>query len=184
MYDHLSRKPRFVIDSDTTGKSLGDLFVSVVGDVDGDHTPDIYASDWSNAAHGHGTGRIYVYSGATGKPLLTLTGDQAGEGFGTCAAVAGDVNGDGHADLVIGAWQNHDAAWSGGKIAVYSGKDGSLLRSYTGRVPGETLGFDAVGIGDVDGDGHIDYLITSAYSLVNGVRSGRVYIVSGAPPST
>ncbi|MGH8373382.1 MAG: FG-GAP-like repeat-containing protein [Gammaproteobacteria bacterium] len=179
VYDRLSHKPRFIIDSDATGSALGGMFVSVIGDVDHDGTPDIYASDWSNTAHGPATGRVYVYSGATGKPLLTLTGTHAGEGFGTCAAVTGDVDGDGHADLVIGSWQDHSAAWSGGRVAVYSGKDGHLLRGYTGQVAGETLGFDAVGIGDVDGDGHTDYLLTSAYSLVNGVRSGRVYIVAG-----
>jgi hypothetical protein len=46
-------------------------------------------------------------------------------------------------------------------------------------VPGETLGFDAVGIGDVDGDGAIDFLVTSGYSAISGSHSGRVFIVAG-----
>jgi hypothetical protein len=60
-----------------------------------------------------------------------------------------------------------------------SGKDGAVLATYTGKVPGETLGFDTDGMGDVDGDGRIDFLLTSAWSLVNGARSGRTLVVKG-----
>ncbi len=178
VYKDLSGKPAFVIDSDDTGAALGAMFVSVVGDVDGDGTPDVYASDWSNTAKGRSTGRVYVHSGATGARLLTLTGEAAGDGFGIGVADAGDVNRDGHADLVIGAWQQADAAASGGKIYLYSGKDGSLLRAWTGQVMGDTLGFDATGVGDVDGDGTIDLLVTSAWSAVHGYRSGRMFVIS------
>ena len=154
------------------------MFVSVVGDVDGDGTPDVYASDWSNTAKGRSTGRVYVHSGATGARLLTLTGEAAGDGFGIGVADAGDVNHDGHADLVIGAWQHAGAAASGGKVYLYSGKDGSLLRAWTGKVMGDTLGFDATGLGDVDGDGTIDLLVTSAWSAIHGYRSGRMFVIS------
>ena len=50
---------------------------------------------------------------------------------------------------------------------------------WTGRVMGETFGFDATGMGDVDGDGAIDFLVTSAWSAKNGAKSGRVYILAG-----
>jgi len=88
--------------------------------------------------------------------FLTLTGEAAGDGFGIGPADAGDVNGDGHDDLVIGAWQQANAAASGGKVYLYSGKDGSLIRAWTGKVMGETFGFDATGMGDVDGDGLLE----------------------------
>jgi hypothetical protein len=178
VYDALSAKPKFAIESDDTGNALGMMFVSVVGDVDGDRVPDVYASDWSNAAKGDRTGRIYVHSGKSGRRLLTLTGETAGEGFGIGPATAGDVDGDGRADLIIGAWQYAGAAVSGGRTTLYSGKDGHPMKTWTCKVPGDTFGFDAVGMGDVDRDGTLDLLITSAWSGIHGYHSGRVFLIS------
>jgi hypothetical protein len=178
VYTTLTQKPAFVIEADDTGAALGAMFLSVLGDADGDKIPDIYASDFSNGAKGPSTGRIYVHSGKDGHRLLTLTGEGAGEGFGIGPANAGDVNHDGHEDLIVGAWQYAAAAPSGGRAYLYSGKDGSLLKTYTGKIPGETFGFDAVGVGDIDGDGTIDLLITSAWSGIKGFHSGRMFVIS------
>ena len=178
VYDGL--KEAFRMDSDSTGAAFGGMFVSVGGDVNADRTPDIYVMDFPNSAQGPSTGRAYVYSGKGGSRLHMFTGEAPGDGFGIGNADAGDVDRDGHADLVIGAWQHASRAASGGKIYLYSGKTGALIRAWTGTVPGETLGFDATGIGDVNGDGVPDMLLTSAWSAINGTRSGRVFIVSGA----
>jgi hypothetical protein len=175
--------PRFTIESDDTGAALGAMFVAIAGDTNADGVPDVYASDFPNRAKGPSTGRVYVHSGKTGERLLMLTGQSAGEALGTSASTAGDINRDGHADLAIGAWQHASAAPSGGRIYVYSGKDGAVLRTITCRIPGDTLGFDSVGIGDVDGDGIIDLLVTSAYSGINGYRSGRIFILAGETKS-
>lgn len=178
VYTGLSQKPAFTIDADETGVALGAMFVAVAGDVNGDGVPDVYASDFQNRAKGQGTGRVYVHSGKDGSRLLTLTGEGPGEMFGTSPSTAGDLDGDGHADFAVGAWQSAAAAISGGRIYMHSGKDGRLLGTITCRIPGDTLGFDSMGIGDVDGDGIVDLLVTSAYSGINGYRSGRVFIVS------
>lgn len=178
VYSTLSAKPVFVIDADDTGAALGGMFLSVPGDMDGDGVPDVYASDWRNNAKGPSTGRVYVHSGKDGHRLLTLTGETAGEGFGTSPSVAGDVDGDGIADLIVGAWQYSGAAMSGGRAYLYSGKSGTLLKTYTCRTPGDAFGFDAVTLGDVDGDGTADFLITSAWSAIHGVHSGRVFVIA------
>ncbi len=179
VYRDTKGKPAFVVEADETGRALGQMFASVVGDVDADGVPDVYASDWANQALGPRTGRIYVHSGRNGKRILTLTGEGPGDGFGIGPARAGDVDGDGHDDLVIGAWQHKRGAPSGGKVYVYSGKTGQLLEAFTGAIGGETLGFDADGMADVNGDGRFDYLVTSAWSLVRGIRSGRTLVIAG-----
>jgi hypothetical protein len=150
----------------------------VVGDFDGDGVPDIYASDWPNRAKGQATGRVYVHSGADGHRLLTLTGENAGDGFGTSRSTAGDVDRDGRADLIVGAWQFAGEAIGAGKAYLYSGKDGKLVRTYTSRIPGDAFGFDAVTLGDIDGDGTDDFLITAAWSGIHGFHSGRVFVIS------
>ena len=49
---------------------------------------------------------------------------------------------------------------------------------YTCKMPGDTFGFDAVSLGDIDRDGSVDFLITSAWSGVSGFHSGRVFVIS------
>ena len=178
VYGDLTGKPKFVLESDSSGRAYGFMFMSVPGDVDGDGVPDLYSTDFANSAKGPSTGRAYIHSGKDGHLIHTFTGETAGEGFGIGVATAGDVNGDGHADLIIGAWQYAGAAVSGGRAYLYSGSDGRLLKTYTCRTPGDTFGFDTQAMGDVDGDGTVDFLITSAWSAIHGFHSGRVFLIS------
>lgn len=171
-------KLAFTLEADRTGVAFGEMFLSVPGDLNGDSVPDIYATDWRNSAKGSNTGRAYLYSGADGSKLATWTGS-SGEGFGIGKAVAGDMDADGAPDLIVGAWQNGEAAKSAGKAYLFSGKTRRLIRTYTCRAAGDTFGFDATGLGDVNGDGHPDLLITAAYSTVKGPQTGRVFVISG-----
>ncbi len=176
----LAPKLAFTIEGDDNSVNLGQMFISFPGDIDQDGVPDVFASDFSDSTRVPGGGKVVVASGRTGKNLVSLFGEVRGEGLGTSPSDAGDVNQDGLGDLIIGAWQNGEGAQSAGKVYLYScANGGELLRTWTCRQAGDTLGFDACGIGDVDGDGRIDFLLTSAWCGKNGLKSGRVLIVAG-----
>jgi hypothetical protein len=152
----------------TTGASqYGQFFAAGVGDVDGDSVPDVYVGDFG---HNVNQGRAYVYAGNTGDIIHEIPG-AAGEGLGAGRG-AGDVNGDGYADLIIGAFTSGEGATNAGKVYVRSGKDGSILRTITSTIAGEQRGFDAVGLGDVDGDRKIDFLVSAA-------TGSSVYVFAG-----
>jgi len=166
------------VDAGEDGGSLGESHVSIVGDVDADGLPDFAVADWRSGARGRHSGRVVIHSGADGARIRDFTGGH-GEGLGSGDGVAGDANGDGHADIIIGAWLSSRGASDGGAAFLYSGKDSQLLETWVGRTVGDHVGFDATGIGDVDGDGAGDYLITAASSRVSGKDTGRAFIVAG-----
>ena len=78
-----------------------------------------------------------------------------------------------------------DGANQAGKADIFSGKDGTILDTYTHNVPFAQFGFDANGMGDVDGDGKIDYLVTAAN---DSGATGRAYLLAGrirlTPPAS
>jgi hypothetical protein len=161
----------FRIKPPASGMDLGWFFVAGVGDVNGDRRPDLYAADFSDGSLGPGTGRAAVYSGRDGSELRSWTGSAAGEGLGP-GRQAGDVSGDGVVDLAIGSYISSDGANQAGKVEIFSGADGSLLRRMTSTTELENFGFDAVGLGDVNGDDVPD--------LAGSAASGdRVYVIAG-----
>ena len=170
-----------------SSQSFGWFFASGAGDVNNDGTPDIYVGDFYNkkgggTANGRtgGTGRVYIFSGSDGSLIYTFEAENKLDGLGPMRG-AGDVNGDGYADLFMAAFNSSDGAPSGGKAYLRSGKDGSLMRTITGKIAGDQLGFDALAVGDVTGDGLTDYLLTAAGNSTTDADFGRAYIVPGIP---
>lgn len=156
--------------ADAPFSRFGEFFASGAGDVNADGTPDIFVGDYNNSVAGRFAGRAYVFSGVDGSILLTITGN-TGDGLGPGRGV-GDLNGDGHADLIVASYTNSDGASAGGKTELISGADGAILRTITGSIPFDYQGVDAIGLGDVNGDGLQDFLITGFSSA---------YVVLGVP---
>lgn len=109
---------------------------------------------------------------------FALNGSAADEGTGCALAFAGDTNGDGFGDFLVGA---HGAASFTGRADLRSGADGSLLRSFTGSGPFTEWGFALCGLGDVDGDSRSDVLVASPWagSAIDSGK-GRAIAYSGA----
>lgn len=156
-------------------QDLGLFWLNSPGDIDGDGLNDIFAPDIAGGSAGSGAGRAFVFSGADGSTLIDMTGEAAGDQFGMGRGIE-DVNDDGVGDLFVAAWLNDQGGSNAGKAYVFSGADGSLLRSFVSTSPGENLGFDAIGIGDVTDDGIADFLISGGLSPTS---PGRIHVVSG-----
>lgn len=156
------------------GVALGRSFVAGLGDVDDDGVPDIYTGDYAHNGNGQQSGHAWVWSGSTGALLWELAGEAAFAGFGT-GGPAGDVDGDGATDLAIGSYLSSAAGVLAGRVTVHSGRDGTVLRTITSKKDGENFGFDATGLGDVDGDGAIDLLVSAA-------TANTVYLIGTAAP--
>ncbi|MDY3557767.1 autotransporter-associated beta strand repeat-containing protein [Gemmata sp. JC673] len=125
----------------------GGVFVAT-GDVNGDGFDDIVVSADAGAAP-----HVKVFSGKDGSLLRSFLAYDAGFRGGVRVSVA-DVDGDGFDDIVTG-----NGAGAVGHVKVFSGKDGSVLRSF--------FAYDAftggvyVAAGDLDGDGRAD-IVTGA----------------------
>lgn len=101
-------------------------------------------------------GYASVFSGRTGERLLLLQGEERGDLFGFAVGGAGDIDGDGHADLIVGAPRARQCA---GSVYVFSGRDASLLRRLDAAKPDERLGVSVCGADDLDSDGRPDVII-------------------------
>ncbi len=101
--------------------------------------------------------------------------DWSSASSGARPATAGGRRRDGRVDLIVGAYTQSSGGDQAGRVQIRSGATGRVLRTITSATPMENFGFDAVGIGDVNGDGRIDYLVSAA-------NRDTVYIISGARP--
>ncbi len=138
------------------------------GDVNGDGTPDLVVGAGAGAPGGH----VKVFNGATGVLLHSFF---AYLGFGGGVNVAaGDVDGDGFADILTGA----GAGAPGGHVKVFSGRTGVEFRSFFAYGAG-FLGGASVAAGYLDGDKFADIVTGSGA----GAPSGHVKVFNGASGS-
>jgi hypothetical protein len=154
-----------------------------VGDVNGGGKADIAVGAPGESVEGApDAGRAYVFSGADGSWLWSLDrGMGAFLQFGSSLA-AGDVDGDGLADIAVGApfeWvgDNHEQ----GRAYVFSTPYGSLLFSLDSPNPLEYASFGySLAVGDFNGDGYGEVAVGAPTEYVGGnFDQGRAYVLSG-----
>jgi len=106
------------------------------------------------------------------------------EMLGFSVAGAGDVDGDGFADFIVGApLADPNGQSDGGSVYVYSGATGALLYQKNGTT-GDSLGFAVDGAGDVNADGRDDFIVGAPGADPDGIGSaGSAYVFSGADGS-
>ncbi len=153
--------------------------VANAGDLNGDGFDDLAVGAPSCAAAGPEAGRVYVFFGgpaSDGGPDRVIEGRRARELFGAAVAAAGDLNGDGHADLVVGA---PGSGGDGRAYVFYGGPafDAIPDRTLTAGIPGP-FGLVVSGAGDVNGDGAGDLLV-SGPPVPGGTGSSALHLFLG-----
>lgn len=167
---------------------------ALVGDVDGDGFDDLLVSAHYNDAGGTDAGAAYLFLGpVTGSSLTAsnadavLLGEQASDYAGFSVAGAGDVNGDGYADLLIGAYYNDKLATNAGAAYVVYGPVTGVVRLSNadvrlyGVASADYFGQAVDGGADFNGDGFDDFVIGAPSADANSrSNSGCVYLFLGS----
>jgi len=168
------------------GDSAGDEFgrsVSGAGDVNNDGHDDVIVGAYLDDNNGTNSGSARVLSGADGSILYIFNGDSANDEFGYSVSGAGDVNNDGYADVIVGAYKDDNNGWDSGSARIFSGVDGSILYTFNGDSAYDNFGYSVSGAGDVNGDGYDDVIVGARWDDNTGSYSGSARVLSGADGS-
>ena len=178
----ITHAPLFTFDGDRNVDRFG-RSVSGAGDVNGDGIPDLIVGAHLDDNNGENSGSARVLSGSDGSVLYTFNGDSVGDFFGFSVSSAGDVNGDGFDDLIVGAPRDDNNGSCSGSARVFSGFDGSVLYNFDGDSAEDAFGGSVSGAGDVNDDGFDDFIVGATGVDNNGSTSGSTRVFSGSDGS-
>ena len=162
--------------------------VAPAGDVNGDGFTDLIVGDPSNSTVAQFAGRAYLFLGPltsdidTSEAVATISAEAFGDNLGFSVASAGDVNGDGFDDILIGARSNDDNGIQSGRVYLFYGPVSGSLSATTADAIIEGAAFDEIGravapLGDVNGDGFDDIVVGS--DIAGGGSRGEIFIFNG-----
>lgn len=177
-----------------TGPQINSHFgeaVSTAGDVNGDGYADIIAGAWRTNYGELGEGAAYIFHGAPGamstNPSKTLESNQINAFFGVSVSSAGDVNGDGYSDVIVGSNSYDNEQSEEGIAMVYYGTSTGISIAapsaptrLESNAAGALFGSSVSSAGDVNGDGYSD-VIVGAYNFINGPNKGKAFVFHGSP---
>ncbi|HWN83411.1 MAG TPA: integrin alpha, partial [Candidatus Udaeobacter sp.] len=184
----LSASPAWTAECNQTSASFG-YSVSTAGDVNADGFDDVIVGAWQYDNNNQpNQGRAFVYHGSAAGLSATAAwfgeSGQQGANFGWSVANAGDLNGDGYADVIVGIPGYSNGQASEGRAYAYHGSAAGLGISpawgiESGQVSAE-LGNAVATAGDVNGDGYSDVII-GAKLYDNGQNNeGRAFVFIGS----
>jgi hypothetical protein len=189
------------LESDQVDAFLG-WSVSGAGDVNGDGYADVIVGAYSYDAGKTNEGAAFVFLGgasgvADGNPTTAaaqLESNQTDANLGYSVSAAGDVNGDGYADVIVGAYLYNSGSSDEGAAFVFLGSASGIADGTPANAAAElesnkanaNLGVSVAAAGDVNGDGYADVVVGAPYYtkgqsdegvalvfLGNGDRDGR-----------
>jgi hypothetical protein len=185
----VSSVPSWTAESNSLVAEFG-FAVAGAGDVDGDGFSDVLVSAVldDNGEEVIDEGKVFLYRGSPSglgpAPAWVANGGQEKSDFGISVAAAGDVNGDGYSDVIIGASAYHNELLYQGRALVFQGSAGGLSQTPSWTVDGDQfaarLGW-AVAATDVDGDGYSDVMAGAPYYDNGQYEEGRALLFRGGP---
>jgi hypothetical protein len=185
-FSGLSELYNWTAESDQEGAYFGSS-VSSAGDVNGDGYSDVIVGAPYYDKGQTDEGRAFVYHGSSGglslSPDWTAESEQANAYFGCSVSSAGDVNGDGYSDVIVGAWFYDNGQMDEGRAFLYRGNSSGLSLSSDWTAESNQadarFGFSVSSAGDVNGDGYSD-VIAGAFNYDNDhTDEGRVFLYYG-----
>jgi hypothetical protein len=174
--------------SNQVGAQFG-TSVGTAGDVNGDGYADIIVGSplWDGPEEDEGQAWVYLgwSGGVHSAPDWYMDVDQEDAQFGYAVGTAGDVNGDGYSDVIVGAPYWEDDVANEGRAWVYLGSASGLLTSHDWHAESNNftarLGYAVGTAGDVNGDGFSDVIVGAPYYGDGGLSSeGKVWVFHGA----
>ena len=183
----LSSTPIWTAGSGQANAQFG-YSVSTVGDVNGDGFSDVIVGAYLYDNGQTNEGRTFIYhgsaSGLSASDNWTAESDQVGSNFGSSVSSAGDVNGDGYSDVIVGAPDYDNGKITGGRAFVFHGSASGLSIAANWTAENNQFeskfGASVSTAGDVNGDGYADVIVGAEWFGNGQTQEGKAYVFHGS----